>query len=113
MVKSSKSTAVTVAVSNAGMIAKRFQAVEAEASRIHAEQSGATLVRALVNGSGLHAVLSDGKTTIEVCWFAAARSRCQSRSLASPNDLLQRRSKGGRRGRPKGQREKDRGPCGI
>lgn len=78
MVKSKSSTAVTVAASNAGMIAERFQAVEAEASRIHAEQSGAALVRALVDGSGLHAVLSDGKATIEVCGGKVALSVAQT-----------------------------------
>jgi hypothetical protein len=62
----SRNNAVTVAASKAGSVATRFASVEAEAQRIHTEQTGAKLVRAVLNGGGLHAVLSDGKTTIEV-----------------------------------------------
>ena len=62
-----KSKAIAIAASAAGAVAKRFQAVEAEASRIHAEQSGAQLVRALLQGGKLPAIVSDGKSTIEVC----------------------------------------------
>lgn len=75
MSKKEKShNAVTVAASKAGSIATRFSAVEAEAERIHAEQSGAKLVRAMMNGSGLHAILSDGKATLEICDGAVALS---------------------------------------
>jgi hypothetical protein len=100
MAKPKSSTAITVAASNAGKaltrsdrarretsdpgdgrgaVAKRFQACEAEASRIHAEQSGASLVRALLDGSGLHAVISDGKSTIEICGGKVALSVTQDR----------------------------------
>ena len=63
---SRKSKSLTIAAQNAGTIAARFQSVEAEANRIHTEQTGATLVRALLGGQGLHAVISDGKSTVEV-----------------------------------------------
>ena len=53
MKNQTKLTAVTIAASAAGAVAKRFASVEAEASRIHAEQSGASLVRALLSGGKL------------------------------------------------------------
>jgi len=58
-------------------VAKRFASVEAEASRIHAEQSGAQLVRALLSGGKLHAVISDGKSTLEVMDGSVALSVAQ------------------------------------
>jgi len=66
MAKLTTTNAVTVAASTAGTVAKRFASVEAEASRIHTEQSGASLVRALLSGGKLHAVVTDGQSTIEV-----------------------------------------------
>ena len=75
MPKKDKShNAVTIAASKAGAVATRFASVEAEAERIYAEQSGARLVRAVMNGGGLHAVLSDGTSTLEVCNGAVALS---------------------------------------
>jgi hypothetical protein len=61
-----KSKAVTIAAREAGTVANRFSAVEIEAERIHAEQSGSKLVRALMTGGKMHAVISDGKSTLEV-----------------------------------------------
>ena len=61
-------------------MAKRFQAVEAEASRIHAEQSGAQLVRALLQGGKLLSIVSDGKSTIEVCNGRVALSVAQAQT---------------------------------
>jgi len=61
-----KSKAVTLSASNAATTLARFAAVEAAAERIHQEQVGAKFVRAAMNGRGLHAVLTDGKTTLEV-----------------------------------------------
>jgi hypothetical protein len=69
--------AVTVAASNAGTVAKRFASVEAEASRIHSEQTGGKLVRALLSGGKLHAVVTDGQSTIEVCNGSVALSVAQ------------------------------------
>jgi hypothetical protein len=66
MSKKSKGTAITLAAQRAEAIAARFAAVEAEATRIHEEQTGARLVRAMLGGNGLHAVISDGKSTMEV-----------------------------------------------
>ena len=63
MAKFKKSTAITLAASTA---AARWNAVESVANRIHEEQSGANLVRALLGKNGLHAVISDGKSTLEV-----------------------------------------------
>jgi hypothetical protein len=60
------SNAVTIAASNASAVAKRFAAVETEAQKIHAEQTGGKLVRAFMNGGSIHAVITDGKTTLEV-----------------------------------------------
>ena len=74
MPKKDKShNAVTIAASKAGAVATD-RSVEAEAEGIHAEQSGARLVRAVMNGGGLHAVLSDGTSTLEVCNGAVALS---------------------------------------
>jgi hypothetical protein len=78
MAKQLKSQAVTVAASTAGVVAKRFASVEAEASRIHAEQSGASLVRALLQGGKLHAVISDGKSTLEIMDGSVALSVAQA-----------------------------------
>ncbi len=78
MKKQAKSQAVTVAASNAASMAKRFASVEAEASRIHSEQSGSKLVRALLSGGKLHAVISDGKSTIEIMDGQVALSVAQS-----------------------------------
>jgi hypothetical protein len=61
-----KSKSVTIAASDAATTLARFAAVEAAAERIHQEQVGAKLVRALLNGGKLHAVISDGSSTIEV-----------------------------------------------
>jgi len=72
------SNAVTVAASAAGKIATRFQAVEAAAQRIHTEQSGAQLVRALLSGGKLHAVISDGKSTLEIMDGSVALSVAQT-----------------------------------
>jgi len=47
-------------------VARRFAAVENEASRIHSEAVGGKLVRALLSGGKLHAVVTDGQSTIEV-----------------------------------------------
>jgi hypothetical protein len=54
-----KSKSLTIAASDAGGIMKRFQAVEAEAQRVHEESQGRALVRALLDSDGLHAVISD------------------------------------------------------
>lgn len=72
-----KSKAVTIAAQAATAIATRFAAVEVEATRIHQEQSGAKLVRALMKGGKMHAVVSDGKTTLEVMDGAVALSVAQ------------------------------------
>jgi hypothetical protein len=61
-----KSKSITIAASDAANTLARFASVEAEASRIHAEQAGSKLVRALLSGGKLHAVISDGSSTIEV-----------------------------------------------
>jgi hypothetical protein len=47
-------------------ILKRFQAVEREAERIAAGQNSTQLVQALLNDDGLHAIISDGRATIEI-----------------------------------------------
>jgi hypothetical protein len=79
MAKLTTTNAVTIAASAAGAVAKRFAAVENEASRIHAEQSGAKLVRALLQGGGkLHAVISDGKSTLEIMDGSVALSVAQA-----------------------------------
>jgi hypothetical protein len=78
MKKQVKSQAVTIAASSAGSMAKRFASAEAEASRIHSEQSGSKLVRALLQGGKLHAVISDGKSTIEIMDGQVALSVAQS-----------------------------------
>ena len=59
-------------------MAKRFASVEAEAQQIHTEQTGAQLVRALLQGGKLHAVVTDGQSTIEVCNGAVALSVAQA-----------------------------------
>jgi hypothetical protein len=61
-----KSKAVTIAAQLAGDIVARFAVVEATACRIHQEQSGARLVRALLKDGKLHAVVTDGNATLEV-----------------------------------------------
>jgi hypothetical protein len=61
-----KSKSVSPAASNAANTLARFQAVENEASRIHQEQVGSKLVRVLLAGGKLHAIVSDGASTIEV-----------------------------------------------
>jgi hypothetical protein len=71
------SNAVSVAASNAGKIATRFQAVESAAQRAHEEMTGGRLVRALLQGGKLHAVVTDGQSTIEVCNGAVALSVAQ------------------------------------
>jgi hypothetical protein len=58
--------AIAELAKRSGAIVTRFAAVETAAHRIHEEQSGAKLVRALMNGGKLHAVVSDGQTTLEV-----------------------------------------------
>ena len=63
MAKFKKSTAITLAASTA---ASRWSAVESVANRMHEQQSGANIVRALLGKNGLHAVISDGKSTLEV-----------------------------------------------
>jgi hypothetical protein len=78
MVKLTTTNAVTIAASAAGAVAKRFASVEAEASRIHAEQTGGKLVRALLSGGKLHAVISDGKSTIEIMDGSVALSVAQA-----------------------------------
>jgi hypothetical protein len=78
MKKQAKSQAVTIAASSAGAVAKRFVSVEAEASRIHAEQSGSKLVRALLSGGKFHAVISDGKSTLDVMDGSVALSVAQA-----------------------------------
>lgn len=40
----------------------------------YGEQNGARLVRAVLDGAGLHAVISDGKATIEIVNGAVAVS---------------------------------------
>jgi hypothetical protein len=72
-----KSKAVTVAAQSASAVSTRFTAVESEATRIHQEQSGASFVRALLKGGKLHAVVSDGKSTLEVMDGAVALSVAQ------------------------------------
>ncbi len=62
-----KKTSIAVAANSAAAIARRFEAVEREAERIHTEQTGAAIVRALLGGAGLHAVITDGKATLEIC----------------------------------------------
>jgi hypothetical protein len=47
-------------------ILKRFQAVEREAEHIAAGQNSTQLVQALLNDDGLHAIISDGRATIEI-----------------------------------------------
>jgi hypothetical protein len=64
MTKQSKS--IAIAANAAANTLARFQAVEAEAERIHQEQAGSKLVRALLSGGKLHAIVSDGASTIEV-----------------------------------------------
>ena len=61
-----KSKAVTIAARSAGDIVARFEAVEAAACRIHQEQSGANLMRALLSGGKLSAIVSDRHSTIEI-----------------------------------------------
>ena len=52
---------------DAAPVLSRFEAVERTASAIH-EQSGANkLARALLSGGKLHAVISDGRSTVEIC----------------------------------------------
>lgn len=63
MSKTKKSTAITIAASSA---AARWHAVETTARRLDEEQTGGRLVRALLGKNGLHAVISDGKSTLEV-----------------------------------------------
>jgi hypothetical protein len=61
-----KSKAVTIAARSAGDTIARFEAVEAAACRIHQEQSGANLMRALLSGGKLSAIVSDRHSTIEI-----------------------------------------------
>jgi hypothetical protein len=68
---------ITAAAKSASAIATRFASVEVEATRIHQEKSGASLVRALLKGGKLHAVVSDGKSTLEVMDGAVALSVAQ------------------------------------
>jgi hypothetical protein len=69
MSRSSKS--ITLAADNAAGILRRFQA---EAERIAGEQNGAKMVRAVLDQNGLHAVISDGHSTIEIANGAVAVS---------------------------------------
>src|ERR1035437_9789740 len=69
-----KSKAVTIAARSAGDVLARFGAVESEACRIHQEQSGAKLVRALLKDGKMHAVITDGKSPLEVMDGAAGRA---------------------------------------
>jgi hypothetical protein len=64
MTRSSKS--VTLAAESAAGIMRRFRAVEAEAERIAGEQNGNRIVRAVLDESGLRAVISDGKVAVSV-----------------------------------------------
>ncbi len=67
MAKKNQVVAVTKAAQSAGALVSRFSAVESTATRIHQEQSGASLVRALLKGGRMHAVISDEcGSTIEV-----------------------------------------------
>jgi hypothetical protein len=68
MKKQAKSQAVTIAASSAGAVAKRFDA----------EQSGSKLVRALLSGGKFHAVISDGKSTLDVMDGSVALSVAQA-----------------------------------
>ena len=66
MAKQEKALTITQAAGLAATALSRFGAVEREAQRIHQEQTGSRLVRALLDGSGLHAVITDGKATLEI-----------------------------------------------
>ena len=66
MKKSKGNNAISIAAADAATAITRFSAVEREAQRIHQEQTGSRLVRALLDGSGLHAVITDGKATLEI-----------------------------------------------
>ena len=73
-----KSRAITTCAQSASAVTTRFADVERVANRIHQEQQGASLMRALLDKSGkLHAVLSDGKATLEVMDGAVALSVAQ------------------------------------
>jgi len=52
----------------------RWNAAEEEAQRHHTTASSRKIVKAVMNGSGLHAFISDGKATIEICDGAIAVS---------------------------------------
>lgn len=67
MSKKNQVVSITKSAQSAGALVTRFAAVETEATRIHQEQSGASLVRALLKGGRMHAVISDEcGSTIEV-----------------------------------------------
>jgi hypothetical protein len=62
-----RSKAITTAASEAAEIARRFGAVERDAQFIFAQSSSRKVARAVMNGSGLHAIISDGMSTVEIC----------------------------------------------
>ena len=61
------SKAVTVATRDAASVLSRFEAVERNARTIHEQSVGSKMARALLSGGRLHAVVTDGRSTIEIC----------------------------------------------
>ena len=57
---------VAIAAESAGRALERFAAVEQAAQAAHEEMTGRAMVRAMLDGNGLHAVISDGKATLEI-----------------------------------------------
>jgi hypothetical protein len=60
-------TAVTIAAGKAGAVLARWQAVEAQATRVHEEGQGRAIARALFTPDGSHhVILQTGGTTMEI-----------------------------------------------
>jgi hypothetical protein len=64
--KPSAVPAVTQAAREAGSVLARWQAVEAQAARVHEEGQGRAIARALFTPDGSHHVLQTGGTTMEI-----------------------------------------------
>ena len=73
-IRKAKNTTIAIASEKAGTVMARFEAVEREAQKIHEQQMGTKLARALLSNGSLHLVLSDGKATVEVANGAVALS---------------------------------------
>jgi hypothetical protein len=58
---------ITLAAESASKQLERFSAVEEAARQIHEASVGTKFARAMLNGGGLHVLLTDNKTTVEIC----------------------------------------------